>query len=110
MKLPNGDNAIVDAAKLYDYCLSDDHPHEKHKARVFASRLGLSQDDAEFLKGKLLAAAIEEDAQLGNEDGYGRRFVVDFTLKTDIGEATIRSSWIIRRGEDMPRLATCCVL
>jgi hypothetical protein len=40
MKLPNGDQAVVDIAKLRDYCLNKDHLRGRHKARVFAAVLG----------------------------------------------------------------------
>lgn len=42
MKLPNADRAIVDVAKLRDYCLNPNHEEGKHKARVFAASLGPS--------------------------------------------------------------------
>ena len=41
--LPNPDRAVVDLAKLRDYCLNPQHEEGKHKARVFASALGLTQ-------------------------------------------------------------------
>ena len=40
MKLPNGDRAVIDIAKLRDYCLSPDHLRGRHKARVFAAAQG----------------------------------------------------------------------
>jgi len=36
--------------------------------------------------------------------------MVDFTMTREIHQARIRSSWIIRRGEDFPRLTSCYVL
>jgi hypothetical protein len=38
MKLPNGEAAFIDLAKLRDYSLSAMHPEGKHKARVFFAR------------------------------------------------------------------------
>ena len=34
MKLPYGAHAVVDIAKLRDYCLSAEHPRGRHKARL----------------------------------------------------------------------------
>jgi|GEM_PF-2721604 len=34
MKLPHGAHAVVDIARLRDYCLSPDHPRGRHKARL----------------------------------------------------------------------------
>ena len=50
MKLPNCQRAVVDIEKLRDYCLSTEHPRGRHKARVFATTLGLTADNAELLR------------------------------------------------------------
>jgi hypothetical protein len=63
-KLPNSDRAIVEVAKLRDYSLSPNHEDGKHKARVFASALGIRQADAEWLRDLLLRAASEEEAEI----------------------------------------------
>ena len=110
MKLPNAGRAVVDLAKLRDYCLSAEHLRGKHKARVFAAALGLTADNAEDLRAALIAAARTEDATATDEDEYGQRYVLDFNMTGPAGEATVRSSWIIRTGEDFPRLTTCYVL
>ncbi len=49
MRLPNAERAVVDIAKLRDYCLNFEHPRGRHKARVFAAALGLTTADAEML-------------------------------------------------------------
>ena len=109
MKLPGGDRAIVDIAKLRDYCLNPSHPRGRHKSRLFASVLGLTQDDAEFLCEQLLRAARESDATATRRDEYGERYQIDFEL-TRGRRATIRSAWIVLRSERIPRLTTCFVL
>jgi hypothetical protein len=76
VKLPNAENAVVDIAKLRDYCLSTDHPREKHKARVFAAVLGLTAEHAEELQAALLDAAITEDATATDRDEFGQRYVL----------------------------------
>jgi hypothetical protein len=110
MKLPNADRAIVDIVKLRDYCLSPDHPRGRHKARVFAAALGLAAADAEFLRQALLGAALSEEASVADADGYGQRYVLDFDLSAPAGRARVRSSWIVRAGEDFPRLTSCYVV
>lgn len=109
-KLPNPENAIVEIRKLRDYCLSPSHPRGRHKARVFASVLGLTADDAEEVREALLAAAISEDAAPTENDEYGQRYVLDFEMKAETRAATVRSGWIVRRGEDFPRFTSCWVL
>ncbi len=110
MKLPGGDSALVDIAKLRDYCLDPQHPRGRHKARVFAATLGLAQTDAEFLRDALLRAAREADALVGESDEYGERFTVDFELNRGNRRAVVRSAWIVLRAETMPRLTSCFVL
>ena len=53
MILPNAEQAIVDIRKLRDYCLNDEHPRGKHKARQFKSALGLMADMAQELQDSL---------------------------------------------------------
>ena len=107
MKLPGGDTAIVDQQKLTGYCLNPDHPRGKHKARVFATALGITADDAEDLRVLLLQAVKTSDAQLGRRDAYGQRYTVDFLLAWHDKQAMVRSGWIIEHDSDTPRLTTC---
>jgi hypothetical protein len=110
MRLPGTELAIVDIAKLRDYCLNQSHPRGRHKARVFAAALNLFQADAEFLRGELLRAAREADATAADADQYGERYIVDFELARNHRRATVRSAWIIRNSEGFPRLTSCFVL
>jgi hypothetical protein len=109
MRLPGGHKAVVDIQKLVDYCLNVNHPRGKHKARVFAHRLGITAAHAEALRRALLEAAVVGRAIPVGRDEYGARYVVDFELHGTGGSTTVRSAWIIRRGEDFPRLASCYV-
>jgi hypothetical protein len=86
------------------------HPRGRHKARVFASSLGIVAADAEMLRRELLAAAVSEDVLLIDTDEYGRRYQLDLTLTRGERKARLRSSWIVRSGEDFPRLTSCYVL
>ena len=110
MKLPGGEQAIVDIAKLRDYCLDPQHPRGRHKARVFGAVLGLAQAHAEVFREELLRAAREEHAVPGLSDQYGDRFTIDFEMSHGGRRATIRSGWIILRDEGHPRLTSCFVL
>ena len=109
MKLPNGDHAIVDIRKLLEYCLNPQHPRGRNKARVFAS-VGVREADAEELKVALVAAASGNDAQLGVANVHGQRYIIDFDLLRRGRVVRIRSAWIVRIGDDLPRLTSCYVL
>jgi hypothetical protein len=110
MRLPGAEHAMVDVTKLGDYCLNPQHQRGRHKARVFASALNLHQGDAEFLKTQLLDAALVSDAGMGETDEYGQRYILDFECVKGTRRAFIRSAWIVLKGENFPRLATCYVL
>jgi len=109
MKLPNADAAIVPLAKLTGYCLNPHHRDGQHKARVFESALGLDQSYAGYLRQALLDAARTCEATPGKTDRFGTRYTIDFLLQGPRGEATIRSTWIVRQDEECPRLVTCYV-
>jgi len=109
-KLPNGEDAIVELAKLRDYSLSQSRPRGRNKARVFLSALALTAADAEELRAALLDAAREEDAVPGASDLYGDRYIIDFELKRNEKSASIRGSWIVLTGKSAPRFVTCFVL
>jgi hypothetical protein len=84
MKLPNAPHALVDTSKLRDYCL---------------------------LLGKaLLDAALSNEAILGERDMYGQRYVIDFLMSGDGGQAMVRSTWIVLSSENFARLTSCYVL
>jgi hypothetical protein len=100
---------MVDIRKLSEYCLNPDSPRGRHKARVFASVLGMTIADARTLRAKLLEAARTGEATAAEVDAYGRRYTIDFRMETLAGSATIRSGWIVLRGNKVPRLTTCFV-
>ncbi|NJM78160.1 MAG: hypothetical protein HC852_23270 [Acaryochloridaceae cyanobacterium RU_4_10] len=110
MKLPNCDRAFVDMEKLRGYCLNTNHRRGQHKARVFAAALGLTADNAELLRDALLSAAQIYDSKPTEAIEHGQLYVLDFPLDGFTGQAMVRSGWIVRKGEDFPRLTSCYVL
>ena len=112
MKLPAGERALVDIAKLRDYCLNPAHPRGRHKARVFASTLGLTPADAKFLCEELLRAAREGSATRLWETATNTESDMPSISKLARGDrqATVRSTWIIGRSDPVPRLTSCFVL
>ena len=110
VRLPNAHSAIVDIAKLTEYCLNPVHPKGRHKARVFASRFGITAKHAGDFRTALVQAAWNGDAVPAVNDEYGARYVIDFEMKGPKSRGTVRSTWIVRRGEENPRLTSCFVL
>ncbi len=110
LRLPNADKAVVDIVKLKEYCLSISHPRGRHKARVFARALGFTDSDADMLKNAFLAGVVRENAEMGEVDEYGTRYVVDLPLQGRKGKVLVRTTWIVLNGQDVPRLTSCYVL
>jgi hypothetical protein len=65
---------------------------------------------AEELRAALLAAAVGAEAELGVANVYGQRYIVDFDLVRQGRVVRIRSTWIVRIGDNLPRLTSCYVL
>lgn len=90
--MPNAGRAVVDLAKLLDYCLSTDHPRGRHKARVFQLVLGFTSAEADELVTLLMIAARNDEAVPGEHDDYGQRYTVDFLVTGPRGQANVRSA------------------
>jgi hypothetical protein len=110
MKLPNGERAFVNMAKLRDYSLSPTHEEGKHKAHVFQSALGMDNRHADWLRDQLLKAAVDEECTPARYDGHGQRYVIDFDVSFESRNARLRSAWIVRSNNDSPRLLSCYVI
>ena len=107
--LPNHSQASVAIEKLKDYCLNPFHPVGKDKALVFRSALGLTDQDADYLKRMIIEKLPESEAVLEKEDQYGKRYTVDMKIRNLDKEAVVRTGWIIKKSETFPRLTTCYV-
>lgn len=110
IRLPNGQQAIVDSRKLTAYCLNPAHPRGRHKARVFREVLGVEQGDSAWLQELLLNAAIYNEATMLGTDEFGDRWQIDITATRHTRSAVIRSIWIVLAGDDRPRFVTCWVI
>ena len=110
MKLPNGGRADL-GTKLEDYTLNPLHRDGRNKARVFDSVLGITLATPDALRYALLdAAASSDQVEPRGNNGFGEVYVLRFPLNTPKGSATVLSAWIIRHGEDFPRLTTCYIV
>ena len=110
MKLPNSDRADL-GTKIEDYTLNPRHREGRHKARVFLSVLGISLENSEILREAVLTAAkTSDEAEARGDNGFGDAYVLRFPITTRVGSATVLSVWIIRHGEDFPRLTNCYIV
>ena len=108
MKLPNGNQAkreqIVN--KLETYALDFEHKSGRHKARLFRSWLGIVIENKQILEDALLEQATSGEATFVETSDYGAKYVIEFSLTTEVGTAIILSAWIIRFEDNYPRLTS----
>jgi hypothetical protein len=104
MPLPSADRAVVDTAKVRDYLLSTEHPVGRFKAAVFGAA-GYRQDNWHLLRGDLLATAFLDDS-IQTETAFGQKFEVRAILRGARRDLAVTVVWLIRRGENFPRLVT----
>jgi hypothetical protein len=110
MKIPGASLAFIDPRKLEEYSLSLAHPRGRHKARVFQSALNVSIRNVAELEMRIREAITEEECTQGETDRFGERYTVDFHWTREDRTATVRTTWMVRTGEDFPRLTSCYVL
>ena len=110
MRLPNGERAYL-GTKIEDDVLDSSHERGGHKARLFASVLGITKSNADILRRAVQAAAATSDAaEPGATGAFGRVYSLRVPIRTIKGSASILSAWIVRPGEDFPRLTTCSII
>jgi len=105
-QLPNAHRAFVDPRKVRDYLLSFGHREGRYKAAFFFN-LGYSGVRWARLHADLLEIARTADATVGERTRYGRKYLTAGLLTSASGrQAEVTAVWIIRSGEDFPRLVT----
>jgi hypothetical protein len=109
-RLPQGVLAVVDVRKIEDYCLNPSHPRGCQKAPVFREVLGLTREDAVWLRNELLAAAESAGAMPLTSDAWGEQWRVDSQVTRQGRTVVVRSIWIIRAGEFQPRFVSGWIL
>ena len=108
-RLPNAQEAILDVRKLADYCLDPVHRRGRNKARVFRAALGIAREDAGWLRVAILEALPDAEAFEYEVDNYGTRWHVDVRVARQGKQAMVRTTWILRTGETVPRFVSCWV-
>jgi hypothetical protein len=108
VKLPNAHLAVIERSKVVDYLLNEAHPDNGGKARFFGL-LGYSREDPEPLIQALREVAEYGEVVSSAESAHGQKHVVDGRLSGHTQErrpGSVRTVWIIDRGQDSPRLIT----
>ncbi|MFN9856666.1 MAG: DUF6883 domain-containing protein, partial [Pseudanabaena sp.] len=63
-------------------------------------------ENKQILEDALLEQAISGEATFVETSDYGAKYVIEFSLTTEVGTAIILSAWIVRFEDDYPRLTS----
>ena len=98
--------AFIEPAKLRDYILSPAHPVGRFKAAFFAA-LGYSRDQWPKLADDLRTQHLAQEAEGVETNAFGTKYRIVALLTGPGGRAAaVVSIWIVRHGEEVPRLVT----
>lgn len=101
---------VVDARKLTDYALDPANPIGRHKAEVFARRLGFTKGNYASLLQQIESHALDADAYLQRTDQHGQHYRVDLEVTGTEGQQEIvRTGWLVVPRSDEARLVTLYV-
>lgn len=104
-KIPDYQNAYMQASKLLDYLLDPNHRKGASKARFFFG-CGFTRQRWNQLAGALTGHVQANDYTSAKQTRFGAIYVVQCVLRTPDGtDPCIRSVWEVRSGEH-PRLIT----
>ena len=106
MNLPAADRALIQTEKLRDYLLSTEHAVGRFKAAFFAG-MGYSRQDWRQLQMDILQIAQSGVAVERQLSTFGQKYEVNGILRGPSGRETrVTTIWIVKSGEDFPRLVT----
>ena len=106
MKMTNCINSIVNSSKITNYLLDENHEQGRSKAKFFKS-FGFIKEEPETFITSLISHANERTVDSIVENKHGIKFILKCDLNSpDKRNPCIRSVWIIKNGDKIPRLVT----
>ncbi len=99
---------MIPMEKLTGYCLNLDHASGKHKAKVFASALGITAENADDLRELIAKAAIEGEVIQQNSTEFGQPYKIDWAIP-DRKSVILRTLWEITSAQPNPRLVSAFI-
>jgi hypothetical protein len=109
-QLPDCDVAEIPPEVLTDYSLSPDHEKGQHKARVFASVLGICREDWRYLRDQILSKLPDSDAvEVEPDNPWGTQWKVLIVVEGRNGKCCeVATCWEIPWGSH-PRLTNAFI-
>lgn len=108
-RLPRVSDARIPTEKLVAYALDPSHERGQHKARVFASALGITARDWRYLHDQILAALPDGMVRGTRITPFGVAYEVVVVIDGLNGRtAPVVTTWMLER-EAVPRLTSTWV-
>jgi len=105
-KLPDAESAYIDPGKIAGYLLSETHPRGRLKAAFFR-RFGFSAGHPGVFAEALLNHARSHDLAGAVETAFGIHYIIEGAIETpDKRNPVVRTVWVIKTGETLPRFVT----
>jgi filamentous hemagglutinin len=109
VRLPRADQARIPTDKLTDYALDPSHERGRHKARVFASVLGIRAPDWRYLHDQILEALPDGSVRSTRITSFGVAYEVVVMIDGLNGAtAPVVTTWMIE-SDRPPRLTSIWV-
>ena len=106
--LPNADKAVIPPEKFTNYVLNPNK--DPNKAFAFQSALGYYAGNAGLLVDNIRTNLSRFPALPNGHNGYGWRYECIMSIIGANGKmAKVLTAWIVRDGEDFPRLTNAYV-
>jgi hypothetical protein len=106
MKLPNGENALVEREKIIGYLLNLSHRYGVSKAQFFM-KFGFRVEAWEILADALREHGQRHEVRRTSQTPFGPRYEVEGALSTPDGKnPLVRTVWQLDEGQIAPRLIT----
>ncbi len=110
LSLPRAEDAVIPEDKLRDYALNPEHPTGRHKARVFASALGISRDDWRYLRDEIAGKLPTARVSAVRESPYGFLYDLPMLLEGRNGATEeVITAWFVSKHQAAPRLVSAYV-
>ena len=109
IRLPRAQQAAIPTAKLLSYALDPSHERGRHKARVFASALGITAGDWRYLHDQILAKLPEGEIRSTHITPFGIAYEVIVMIDGLNGRtAPVITTWMVAT-DAAPRLTSTWV-
>src|SRR5436305_11503687 len=106
MRLPRAEQARIPTEKLVRYALDPNHARGRHKARVFASALGIEASDWRYLHDQILESLPTATVRATRITPFGVAYEVVVSIDGLNGATQpVVTTWLVETGQP-PRLTS----